>query len=453
MTDHSARLRQDDARRARDGEDGGDEDGGRSWIGWLQIAAVVAVVIAALLIVRALSGSEDVRDDAPERPAVPVRVTDPILTSHQVDVTVTGTVTVTAFVNLAPQVGGRVIEVSDAVRAGGEFAAGEVLFRIDPRDFEVAVTRARSQLAQARSEFQNAQAEAEVAREEWNNLYPDRPITALAAREPQLEAARSALLAAEAELAQARLDLERAEFSLPFSGRITESRLEVGQLVAPNQSYGTAYDYEAVEIVAPVAPTDLARIDGAEGAPVRVRLEAGGPAFDARVARVGARLDERTRFIDLYIDPGPEGRVLQPGLFADVEIEGPLLDSVMILPAGAVIGLDQVRLVEDGRVVEEQVRILDRPRGRVVAAPFEVHQGLVVSQLPEGAIGRETEIVETVEPPGREIGPESGPFEPGARSGEAGQTADSPAEAAAERGAEADDDEIGPPRDREGARG
>lgn len=400
MTENGARLRQDHARSSGPGSTDGDGPERNAWVGWLQIGAIVMVIILALFVTARLAagGGEDAQSP-PERPPVPVRVTQPLTADHRIDLALTGTVTATAFVDLTPQVGGRVIEVSPSARAGGAFQAGELLFRIDPRDYEVALTRAQSQLADARSRFQQAEAEAEIAREEWDRLYPGQPITALAAREPQLEAARSALLAAEAQLAEARLDLERTSFSLPFAGRLTESRIEAGQLVGANQSYGTAYSHDAIELAAPIAPSDLARIGDPVGQTARVVLEAGGPSLPARVVRVGARLDARTRFIDLYLDPGEAGRALAPGLFAEILIEGPTLEDVMILPEGAVAGLDAVRRVEDGRIAEIRIDVLDRPRGRVVVRPFDAHEGLIVSPLPEGALGRPAEIVETVDPP------------------------------------------------------
>ncbi|MBL4544508.1 MAG: biotin/lipoyl-binding protein [Oceanicaulis sp.] len=78
------------------------------------------------------------------------------------------------------------VEVSDAVRAGAHFEADEVLFRIDPRDYQVAVSRAQAGLADARSALDQLEAEAEINRAEWRRQYPNREITSLAAREPQL---------------------------------------------------------------------------------------------------------------------------------------------------------------------------------------------------------------------------------------------------------------------------
>lgn len=369
--------------------------GGQEWIGWLQIAGVGAVILAAAAITLWLSsGSDDGLEAAPEQPPAPVRVVAPERGDHQIRIEATGTVTVTALVELTPQVGGRIVEVSQAARAGSAFDADEVLFRIDPRDFEVAVSRARAGLADARSALQTEEAQARIARTEWDNLYPNREITPLAAREPQLEAARARLLSAEADLAQARLNLERTQFSLPFAGRVAESRIEAGRLAAAGQSLGSAYDRAAIEIVAPVAPEDLNRLSGAQGRPVEITLEGADETLSGSVVRVGARLDERTRFVDLFMSAGDQGASLQPGLFADVRIAGPVLDDVMRLPAAALSGLDTARVVEDGVIVERTLTVLDRERGLVVVSPFDAGEGVIVSALPEGAVGREAEIVD-----------------------------------------------------------
>lgn len=372
-------------------EPGAGESG---WIGWLQIAGVVALIVVAGAITLWLSSSSDEGPAAPpEQPPAPVRVVQPETGDHPIRIEATGSVTVTALVELAPQIGGRIIEVSGAARAGSAFEAGEVLFRIDPRDYEVAVSRARAALADARAALQNEQAQAAIARTEWESLYPGREITPLAAREPQLEAARARLLAAQADLDQARLNLERTAFSLPFAGRIAESRIEAGRLADAGQSLGSAYDTASIEIVAPLAPEEIARLDGAVGRAVEITIEGTEASFRGRVARIGARLDDRTRFVDLFIQ-ADDAAALQPGLFADLSISGPTLSDVMVLPAAALPGLGTVRVVENGVIAERAVTVLERPRGQVVAEQFDAADGVIVSALPEGAMGREAEIVD-----------------------------------------------------------
>ena len=373
----------------------------RSWLGWVQIAIIAAVVVVAIVITSMLSGDGGPGANGPGdiagTPPAPVRVADPDIVDHAVVVTLTGTVQAKAFVSLTPQVGGRVVELAEAVREGGSFEAGDVLFRIDPRDYEVAVARARAAVADAQSALSQAEAEAEVARQEWPEVYPDREITPLAAREPQLEAARARLMAARADLDQARLNLERTAVSFPFGGRVTESRIEVGQLLVANQSYGTVYDAGALELLAPIGTADLARLDGAQGRIAELVFE-DGTRTSGEIVREGARLDDRSRLINLFIAPAEPG-ALRPGQFADVRVEGPTLDGVARIPAAAVIGVDQVHIVRDGAIERVSVEVRDRDGGVVFAEPFDTGDGLIVSPLPETAIGGPAEIVERVSAP------------------------------------------------------
>lgn len=375
---------------------GASEDSGPAWVGWLQIGGIaIVIVIAALLTMwlGSLGGGEP--GTPPERPPAPVRVIQPEIISHRIEVSLTGTIDATALVPLAPQVSGRIIEVSPSVRAGAAFEAGEVLFRIDPRDYQVAVSRAQAALADARAAAQQEEAQAQIAINEWESLYPNRPITPLAAREPQLAAARARLLAAQADLAQAELNLERTEISLPFDGRVTDSRVEAGLLALSGQSLGNAFDLETLEVIAPIAPADLARLGNAEGLPVTIDIEGAAQALTSEVARIGSRLDGRTRFIDLFIPVGGLDAVLQPGLFANLTIEGPQLSEVMILPASAMPGLESVNVIDDGVVGQRTVTVLDRSRDSVIVERFDPADGVIVSALPENAIGRAAEIVES----------------------------------------------------------
>ncbi|MGY6627680.1 MAG: efflux RND transporter periplasmic adaptor subunit [Oceanicaulis sp.] len=368
---------------------------GRELAGWLQIAAVAAVVLAAIITTFVLMGSSESGDAPPEtRAAAPVRVVQPDTVSHRVQVELTGTVTASAFIDLAPQVGGRITAVSPAVRAGGAFEAGEVLFEIDRRDYEIAETRARAGIAEARSALNQLDAEAVIAQREWERTFPGREITPLAARAPQLEAARARLLAAEAELAQARLNLERTRVSFPFAGAVTESRIELGLLVSPGQPYGQVYAAEQIELVAPASPADLARLEGANGRPAEIRIEGREAPINGRVARVGARLDPRTRLIDVFIAPEEGGPAdLRPGLFATITLDGAELDNVVRLPAAAVSGLDTIHRVIDGRIERTRITVRARNADHVFAEPFDAAGGVIVSPVPDILLGRRAEII------------------------------------------------------------
>ena len=98
-------------------------------------------------------------------------------------------------VRLAPEVGGRIVEL--AVDEGDRVSKGMVVLRLDDRDFELAVQRARAEHAQAQAQLDLLRAGA-------------RPED-IAQAQAQAQAARDELAAARAELAAAEADLERFE--------------------------------------------------------------------------------------------------------------------------------------------------------------------------------------------------------------------------------------------------
>lgn len=361
----------------------------KAWVGWVQLAIVAGIIVLSLILtawLAATSSQPAVNGNGAETSAAPVEVVRPRSDSHLIRVETTGTVRARALVTLTPEVGGQVVEVSDAVRAGGEFAADETLAVIDPRNYRLAVDRAGAAYADARSALQRLEAEAALAVEEWNNLYPGEPIAPLTALEPQLEAARARVVSTRADLETARLNLDRTRLRLPFAGRVAETRIELGQTLSPGQPYGEAYALDALEIAVPLSPEDLARIAPATGRAVALSFEAGAaPDMTGTIVREGARLDDRSRLITVYVSPDNPA-ALRPGLFANVVVEADRIESAFSLPAAALAGLDQVRIVRNDRIVTVDIDVLDRTEGRVIAAPFDAGDGVIVSPLPESVL-------------------------------------------------------------------
>jgi multidrug efflux pump subunit AcrA (membrane-fusion protein) len=109
---------------------------------------------------------------------------------------------------LSSQVAGRIVWVSPKFAEGGAFSEGEAIARIDAADYQLAVTRARAQVAQAEEGLARETAESELARQDWAALGRGEA-PPLAVREPQLAQARAMLASAQASLRAAQLDLDR----------------------------------------------------------------------------------------------------------------------------------------------------------------------------------------------------------------------------------------------------
>ena len=190
---------------------------GYSLVGVLQIAGISVFVVALIvfaLTMRDVSGPNLPTVELSEESILPiVSVLTPAPMAKDVVVEATGTINVRNYIELVPEVSGRIVDLSRALRAGGSFAAGEVLIGIDDRDFRLALDQANAEVAGATSNLLLQQTEGEVASSNYALLHPGEPVPALVAKEPQIGQAQAQLLAAEARASAAQLDLSRTQMS------------------------------------------------------------------------------------------------------------------------------------------------------------------------------------------------------------------------------------------------
>jgi membrane fusion protein (multidrug efflux system) len=202
-------------------------------------------------------------------------------------------------------------------------AAGQVLARLDVRDFEVRRQQALAQLAQAQAQVQQAQARiaqarSEVTREQAHTTKAQQDLerakalsqhgneaisrqeldaaqagadaaqAALAAAKSALQSAEAAAVAAQAQekvaeatLKDADLQLSYTEVLAPAAGRIGKKNLETGNRVQPGQALLALIQPDAW-VVANFKETQLARVK--PGQPVRLHVDAfPGRVFAGRV--------------------------------------------------------------------------------------------------------------------------------------------------------------------------
>ena len=318
-----------------------------------------------------------------------VNVVLPNSIAREVVVDLTGTINARSYVELVPEVSGRVVEVSTALRAGGSFRAEEILIGIDERDFRFALDQANAEVAGAESNLLLQQTEGGVASSNYALLHPGDSVPALVAREPQIGQARAQLLSARARAAAAALDLSRTKISLPFAGRVTSSTAEVGQMLSRGQSFGRVFALDALEVNIPIGQTELLNLTPAEGRAAMVYVGSNTTetnVYPAIVERVAAVLDERTRFSKLYLrlTGGPE---LSPGTFIDAKIVGPTVPSSYQLSEAVEQPGGHLWIVIDDKLVQHSPDIRNRSMGGILVEAFNYGQGIVFGRVPSAFEG------------------------------------------------------------------
>lgn len=262
---------------------------------------------------------------------------------------------------VAPQISGRIAYVSPDFTDGGFIRRGQVLIRLENADYELGVVRARSGVASAEQLLAREQAEAELARQDLVSL-GITDSSPLARREPQLLEAQAQLDSAKAQLADAELALNRTAVTSPFTGRVREKSVDVGQFVSAGTALGRIFATDVVEVSLPITDEQLGHL----GLPLAFAESASEPGPEViftgnvagkprqwigRVTRTSAALNARTRLINVIAeldDPygagADNGAPMAPGLFVTATVEGSRVDGLLVAPRGAIRSGDKIFL-------------------------------------------------------------------------------------------------------------
>lgn len=248
-------------------------------------------------------------------------------------------------VDIRPLVSGAITAVH--FKDGAVVNKGDSLFDIDPRPYQAEVDRAAAQLAVARANADYASTDALRSRSLWGDK-------AIAKREYDLtenafSVAAATVQAAQAALANARLNLQYAHIVAPVSGRMSRAELTVGNIVAAGSGapvlstvMSLSPIYAAFEVD---EQTYLRYLAGGGKGSVPVSL---GLANESGYARKGAidSIDNRLNNVSGTIrvrarfDNG-DGALL-PGLYARVQVGGGAPHPAVLVDDAA-IGTDQAK--------------------------------------------------------------------------------------------------------------
>lgn len=337
----------------------------------LQFLLIVVVLTVALAIFQAMAAARK----QPERKERDIAA--PLLHAVRVSfqsmgMTVTGYASVQARkeVQVVSQVSGKIVRRHPDLVDGGFFAAAAPLVVIEKRDYEIAVNMAQAAVAQAQVALEREQAEAKIARDQWERLNPGQtPDSILVFHEPQIRSAQAQLSSAQSQLEKARLDLERTEVTLPFAGRVVSTSVEIGQFVTLGQALALVYPTDSVEIEIPLENSELEWIDvplkGGEGAQAKLSASFAGREhlWQGRVVRSTGRINPKSRMVHVVVqvdDPfvvTDERPALVPGMFVKAEILGKTLPSVAAVPRSALRQGNQVWVAHEEHLQIKPVRI------------------------------------------------------------------------------------------------
>ena len=323
-------------------------------------------------------------------------------------------------VELRPRVSGYIDKVN--FTDGATVKQGDLLFTIDQRPFQIAVESAQADLTRAQAQVVLNQADYQRALELVKTAAT--PVRDLDQRKANLESSQAQVLSSQAALRNAQLNLEWTQVRAPISGRVSDRRVDAGNLVTGGQSGATLLTtiirLDPVYFVFDASEADYLRYsrlqqEGGRSSsrdapnPVRIQLadETGWP-HAGRMDFVDNEVNARSGTIRGRAVVDNHDLFLTPGTFARIQVYGGTLDALLI-PDDAIVS-DQARKVvfavgAENKIVPKPVTLGGLALGlRVVTAGLGETDRVVVSGLsnpfvrPGAVVSPEEGEVKTAEP-------------------------------------------------------
>ena len=324
------------------------------------IAPALILTFSVVIFIGLINNQPTLKTTVKEPVPVAVRALDVRLAPMQLRVSSEGNVQPSVETKLVAQVAGEVIELSSSLVAGGNFSKGDILLKLDPRDYEIALSRSQATLSRAQAEQRFATEEITRIR----SLYGDElaSIAELQSAERLLAVANAASDDAAAAVKRASVDLERTVFTAPFNGRVRAEDVDIGQFLSKGAMIATLYDTDRLQVRLPLADAQLAYLDpsyaqtgmsGEEPANVVLTANYAGDmqSWSAKLLRTEGDISTKSRFLHVIVAVtetlNSNGVRLPVGLFVNAVIDGRTVDNLVSIPRTALRPDNSVMVIDD----------------------------------------------------------------------------------------------------------
>ena len=335
------------------------------------------------------------------------------------------------MLEIRPLVSGRLDYVSEKFVEGGYVKSGDILFRLNQKDYlneleiaEIDLEDTKAQLSEAISKLDYANLEFEVSESQLNlrknaldrqtQLAESGLITSSQLENTQLayssskqqflnkqnlvKSSKNAIDKLKIQLKRrsisidkAKRNLDETEIKAPFDGIIASVNILPGSVINKNEKLGTLLDPNSLEVMFNLSANEFARVIDKDGKLLNLditaylKLSNKDIPFSGKIERINPEImnigSGRKLFASINIG---ENKTLRPGDFVVLEIKEPFLKNITVLPSSAVTIDGKIFILEeDNRLKEIEVTILRRQGNEVIVSGAPTDKEYVMQRSPQ----------------------------------------------------------------------
>ena len=335
------------------------------------------------------------------------------------------------MLEIRPLVSGRLDYVSEKFVEGGYVKSGDILFRLNQKDYlneleiaEIDLEDTKAQLSEAISKLDYANLEFEVSESQLNlrknaldrqtQLAESGLITSSQLENTQLayssskqqflnkqnlvKSSKNAIDKLKIQLKRrsisidkAKRNLDETEIKAPFDGIIASVNILPGSVINKNEKLGTLLDPNSLEVMFNLSANEFARVIDKDGKLLNLditaylKLSNKDIPFSGKIERINPEIinigSGRKLFASINLG---ENKTLRPGDFVVLEIKEPSLKNITVLPSSAVTIDGKIFILEeDNRLKEIEVTILRRQGNEVIVSGAPTDKEYVMQRSPQ----------------------------------------------------------------------
>ncbi|MFM0113414.1 efflux RND transporter periplasmic adaptor subunit [Paraburkholderia nemoris] len=370
------------------------------------IAAVVAVVILAIAIGHAIRKRNGAVAAAVEAPSSVVEFAPNDLTTVSrrtlsETLPLTGSLRAVTQAAVKSKVAGSALNVM--VREGDPVKTGQILAKIDARDYVARAEQTRGQMAAMAGQLDIAKQTLDNNRVLVEKGFISK--NAFDTAQSQYQIARANLDAAKAALASSNLSLDDTVVRSPLDGQIASRSVEPGEKVAVDTKLFDVVDLRTLELEAPVPVGEIGRVR--IGQPIQIAFDGIDAPIQGAITRINPAAQAGSRSIMVYVQVANPAGTLRVGMFGTGTISVGSRQNVLVVPATA-IRTDGTRhsvyALVDGKLVEQLVQTGATGNAdgdtwtEIVDGPLALGQQIVKNNLGSLRIGSTVHVVQPAQP-------------------------------------------------------
>ncbi|EJN00839.1 efflux RND transporter periplasmic adaptor subunit [Herbaspirillum sp. YR522] len=336
----------------------------RRWLRWTLLLVVLLVAAMVIMKKRVAAPAPNAERVTTAVPSAMEFVPDDLYQVHAGELRrilpLSGALRALNQVSVKARVAGEVQQV--LVREGEAVAAGQILARIDPVDYQARVDQARGALVAS-------QGQLDIATQTRNNnqVLLDKGFisrNAFDTASSQFDIARANLDSARGALEVSRKALADTVVRSPMKGLVSARNVQPGEKVAVDGKLLDVVDLSQMELEAPVPTNDILKVG--IGQDVLVSVEGLPQQVRGTVARINPATQSGSRSIMVYVRVDNPTGILRAGMFADAQLTLERKEQVLAVPASAIQvedGNAYLYAIENGILARRQVVTGLRGRG------------------------------------------------------------------------------------------